>query len=496
MRYLLLAVVAGSGAVLAARAFGGVHSPMNVEGVLALAFIALLLLRDVPNNRQTPAGWRPRFAAILSVIVFFAFALFLSFPLLADDYSHIWNAHHADGSALLAHFIVPEADHFFRPAVYLAYAFDALWAGYTPAGWRISNLILHLVNCLLVFRLCLDLKFSAVAAFGGAVLFGVHGSRPEAVTWIAARFDLLAVLFGLACIIAALRGLWLSPVFLLAAVMSKESAYVLPFVIAAMLVYQEHTWRQIRSAVWPLLALEAVTFAYRTWLLKGIGGYHDATGKPTIFNFGLASTLKALFMRFWAAMFFPVNWTGGLHPVVSVSLCLAIAALAYLAWHGAERRKVMLGLAVATICSLPVQQFLSIGPDLEKSRVLYMASIGLAIIFAALCEGSDVKARACVCAIALFQFVALESNLMWWKRTGYVAEQACLAGAEALRADPRRLAATGLPNVLDGVYFLHTGYPECVSFQLPEASGRVFTTPKPDSQEYSWNEARKILERR
>jgi hypothetical protein len=496
MRYLLLAVVAGSGAVLAARAFGGVHSPMNVEGILALALIALLLLRDVPGRPQVPAGSVPPFAGILSVVVFFAFALFLTFPLLADDYSHIWNAHHADGSALLAHFTVPETDHFFRPAVYLSYAFDALWAGYTPTGWRVSNLILHLVNCLLVFRLCLDLKFSTVAAFGGAALFGIHGSRPEAVTWIAARFDLLAVLFSVACIIAALRGSRLSLVFLLAAVMSKESAYVLPFVIAAMLVYRGRTWQQIRSAVWPLLALETLTFTYRTWLLKGIGGYHDATGKPTIFNFGLASTLKALLMRFWAAMFFPINWTGGLHPAVSVSFCLAIAALAYLAWHGGERRKIMLGLAVATVCSLPVQQFLSIGPDLEKSRVLYLASIGLAIIFAALCEDSDIKARACVCAIVLFQFVVLESNLIWWKRTGYVAERACLAGAEALRTDPRPLAAIGLPNVLDGVYFLHTGYPECVLFQLPEASGRVVITPKAGSQEYSWNEARKILERR
>jgi hypothetical protein len=496
MRYLLLAVVAGSGAVLAARGFAGVHSPMNAEGILALALIALLLLRDRASKRQSLTGSRARLAVVLSLVVFCGFAVFLNFPLLADDYSHIWNAHHADGRALLAHFTVPEADHFFRPALYLSYAFDALWAGYTPIGWRISNLILHLVNCLLVFQLCVDLKFSAVAAFGGAVLFGVHGSRPEAVTWIAARFDLLAVLFGLGCILATLRDSRLSLVFLFAAVISKESAYILPFVIAAILVYQRRTREQIRSALWPLIALEAVTFAYRTWLLKGIGGYHDSTGKPTIFNFGLASTLKALFMRFWAAMFFPVNWTGGLHPAVSVSLCLAIAALAYLAWHGAERRKVMLGLAVATICSLPVQQFLSIGLDLEKSRVLYMASIGLAIIFAVLCEDCDVKARACVCAIVLFQFVALESNLMWWKRTGYVAEQACLAGADALRTNPRPLAAIGLPNVLDGVYFLHTGYPECVSFQLPEAAGRVFITPKPDSQEYSWNEARKILERR
>jgi hypothetical protein len=497
MKYLALAVAAASGALLAVRGFTGpfslVHSPMNVEGIFALSWIAMLLLHNAPSPAG-PKSFNIPLAGGLCGVAAAGFAFFLGFPLLADDYSHIWNSHHATATVLWAHFTVPEEDHFFRPVGYLCYALDALWAGYHPFTWRGSNLVLHLINCVLVFRLCIELGFRRFAAFGGALLFAIHGSRPEAVTWISARFDLLALLFGLGCVLSVMRGarLWLSLALLLAALFSKESAYVVPFVIAAVLFYQGKSWRAIGVTLRPLLVLEAAAFGYRTWILKGIGGYSDAAGKPVIFHFGLASSLKAVFLRFWAAMIFPLNWTGGLPPSVAVSLAFAIAALIYLAWRGADRRKALLGIAIAVICSLPVQQFLSIGPDLEKSRVIYMASAGLAVLFAALFERARWIAAA---SVILFQLVALENNLLVWKRTGYIAERACRTGAEALRSDPRPLAALGLPNVLDGVYFLHTGYPECVRFQLPESAGRIFITPKPGAQSFIWNETLKILER-
>jgi len=99
---------------------------------------------------------------------------------------------------------------------------------------------------------------------------------------------------------------------------------------------------------------------------------------------------------------------------------------------------------------LPVHQFLSIGADLEKSRVLYFASVGLAILFAALITSRRLLVPAAL--ILLFHCAALEHNLTIWKRVGYEARAACQPGAK------------DLPNVRDGVYFLHTGYPECLEF--------------------------------
>jgi hypothetical protein len=526
-RVALLAVLVVSGVTLAARALFGpgslpfhVNSPMNVEGVVALAFLALLLTGDTASQgagqetghetgHETGQETKTRgiginlptgaWAALLGICIVAAFSRYLDFPLLADDYSHIWHARHADARALWAHFSVPEEDHFFRPAAYLSYALDALWAGYSRTAWRAGALAFHIINSLLVFWLCCEIGCRRVGAFLGALIFGLHGSRPEAVTWVAARFDLLAVMFALACILAVLRraSAVLSGLLLTLALLSKESAYVTPLLIASILWFRGTKWGEIARRIAPLLGIETLTFLYRFWLLKGIGGYHSAaSGSPTILQFRFTSTLKALFPRFWGAMIFPLNWTGGLAVPLRFSLAAAVCALGYLAWRGADRRKVLLGIGIATICSLPVHQFLSIGPDLEKSRVIYFASVGLAVLFAAVFERMDGRLTACAILYLGFQCIALESNLAHWKRVGYLAERACQVGAQALRATSRPIAAVGLPNVVDGVYFLHTGFAECVLFLAPEGTGRVLASPREGARVLTWDEGSRTLKAR
>jgi hypothetical protein len=500
-RFLLLAVLVVTGTLLAARGLAGpltfpvrVNSPMNLEGIFALALLALTITGGKP---LTLRKWTPApdlvWMAILAVLVLAAFAGALDFPFLADDYSHIWNARHADARALWAHFTVPEDDHFFRPMVYLSYWLDAHWAGISPWNWRAANLALHAVNSLLVYWLCRELGFARVGAFTGALLFGLNGSRPEAVTWVAARFDLLAVLFGLAAILAAVRGArwWAVGGWMVLAILSKESAYMVPGLIALALWYQGSRWREIGLRIAPLIGIELAALAYRLWLLGGIGGYRDAgNGAPTIFNFGLASTAKAMLPRFWAAMMFPLNWTGGLRVSTAILLALAIAALIYLGWRGVERRKFWLGVGMAAVCSLPVHQFLSIGPDLEKSRVLYFASVGLAVLWAAMFEYPEWKAAVCGIALVGFQWSALESNLGHWRQVGELAKKTCAAAA-ADAGGTGAVTVAGLPNVVDGVYFLHTGFPECVQFITPGI--QVLTKAEGGTRTFQWDPETRTL---
>ena len=97
--------------------------------------------------------------------------------------------------------------------------------------------------------------------------------------------------------------------------------------------------------------------------------------------------------------------------------------------------------------------------DLEKSRVLYFASVGLAILFAAIFEQMDWKLLVCAIAIAGFQWCALRNNLGHWKQVGELAGRTC--AAQAKLGLP---ASSNQPNVVDGVYFLKMGFPECVKF--------------------------------
>jgi hypothetical protein len=470
IRLLLLAALSVMGTLLAARGLLGpltspltVNSPMNLEGVFALAFLGLLAARDAREAGAPGGSARKRdlyLAAALAVIVIAAFVRDLDFPLLADDYIHIWNARHADWRAILAHVTAPETDHFFRPAVYWSYAFDALWAGVSPTTWRAGNLAIHVVNTLLVYWLCRDVRFARTGAFIGALVFGLHGSRPEAVTWVAARFDLMAVMFSLGCVLAVLNSAkwWIGCSLFAMALMSKESAYVTPLVAALVLRYVGLHWRAIRKPVAPLFGIAAVALMYRLWLLHGIGGYRDpVSGSAVVLHPALMPTLNAVFLRFWAALMFPLNWTGELSTLTGAALAAAIAAYIYIAWQGTERRKASLGILVAVTCSLPAYQFLSIGMDLEKSRVLYFSSVGLALLFAAVFERNDIKLMLCAVALVGFEWIALQNNLGHWRHVGELAGRTCAAQAKA----PAEQRAQQ-PNVVDGVYFLRMGLPECV----------------------------------
>ena len=474
-RLLLLALLAIAGTLLAARGFLGplhlpvtVNSPMNLEAAVALLFLALLFTEDYYGSASGVRRWDPAFASLLVIIVIAAFSWALDFPFLADDYIHIWNAHQTDAQTLWAHFTRPEVDHFFRPLVYSSYALDSLWAGLSPWNWRAINLAIHVVNVLLVYWLCREMSFGEVGAFAGAMIFGLHGSRPEAVTWVAARFDLMAAMFALACLLAVLQSTtwWIASGLLALALMSKESAYAAPMLAAIALRYVGLRWREIGKRVAPLLATAAAALAYRVWLLHGIGGYRDPNGSAMVFHFGFVPTLNAVFLRLWAALMFPLNWTGGIGKGTAFFLAAAIAAMAYLARRGTDRRKLMAGIAIVFAGALPAHQFLAIGMDLEKSRVLYLASVGLAILFAAILDKADWKTVVCGLALIGFQWSALQNNLAHWKQVGELAGRTCAAQAKG----PRKVAV-GLPNVVDGVYFLKMGYPECLNFYDQRRTG-------------------------
>lgn len=418
-----------------------------MEGYFALAWLLILWFRSRrgdPVDLPFVPWWR--WALLLTAVLFLPY---LSFPFLADDYPHILHARALTWSGIPALFTVPAPDRFFRPLGYLSYALDSQWAGLSPATWRLAALAVHLANAFLVYLLCRELRFPALPALFGALLFTVHGTRPEAVTWVSARFDLLAVLFGLATLLFVLREKPAAAgLCLFAGVLSKESAFVVPLLAIAVLWYSR---REILRTVTPLFLIAAAVFVYRWFLLGGVGGYRNAaTGAPTVFDFKLTSTLQALFPRFWGAMLFPINWSTRPGVLLLLLLVACVGSVAWLATGRASRRPLALGVAFAYICALPVHQFLSIGADLEKSRVLYFASVGLAMIFAAAITSRTMLIPAA--CILLFQCAALEHNLAIWKRVGYHAREACVEGAR------------DLPNVVDGVYFLHTGYPECLSF--------------------------------
>ena len=77
-----------------------------------------------------------------------------------------------------------------------------LW-GLQPAGYHAVNILLHLLNCLLLWRLMLRLQVPGALLI--AAVFAVHPLHVESVAWIIERKDVLSGLFHLAAVLAWLR---------------------------------------------------------------------------------------------------------------------------------------------------------------------------------------------------------------------------------------------------------------------------------------------------
>jgi tetratricopeptide (TPR) repeat protein len=139
----------------------------------------------------------------------------------------------------------------YRPLQSATFILDAQWGVNPVFSAHLTNIILHTLTCLVLFKLLRLLEFRAKIAFLGALVYAVHYLFMSAVAWLPARGDLLLALFvflSLATFIKIITvGGWssylLHGLFFILAIFSKESAVVLPIVLVLYL------WGYARLAI-------------------------------------------------------------------------------------------------------------------------------------------------------------------------------------------------------------------------------------------------------
>ncbi len=143
--------------------------------------------------------------------------------------------------------IVAMPGTYYRPVVILSYMFDrTLYSGWLgTGGYHLSNVIFHVFTTFFVWllarRMLCRSQYSDVGALAAAAIFAVHPIHVETVSWISGRSDLLATLFIVPSVIAALRwrdhgSVWslaLGALSYLLALMSKEVAYATLLLVPA-----------------------------------------------------------------------------------------------------------------------------------------------------------------------------------------------------------------------------------------------------------------------
>src|SRR5215470_14312460 len=91
----------------------------------------------------------------------------------------------------------------YHPLTVLSLFLNYLISGMNAWSYHLLNVILHMGNCILVFRLILLLsRGSVLIAFITAILFGIHPMHVESVAWVSERKDVLYGLFFIAGLIS------------------------------------------------------------------------------------------------------------------------------------------------------------------------------------------------------------------------------------------------------------------------------------------------------
>lgn len=485
------------------------HALFNIEALIALGFLAALLLRGGAPERTAANGLRLSLLIIVAVVAA-AFAPILRTPFLYDDYTHITDASRFTLRVALQQFEpVTGRGLFFRPVGFFLYWLNYLWAGANPLWWHVSSVALHALCSCLTFLLCREAGVSRRASLAGALLFALTGLSAETVAWVDARFDLMTTAFVLIALLAichyAASGHngWLMGGLAagVAGMLSKESGFCLPLLVASLAFFKDD-----RRRIWRAAAVSGILagflFAYRWWALGGIGGYSGEGGDSAILDFNILRTANALLVRQWALLFFPFNWSAPANaPVMSCVFAIPLV-LATAAWMAKPSRRAIAGcISFVIAAGVPVQHLLLLSPGLGGSRALYLGGVGWAMLWAVLLD--SIRLRQCIVlagVLLAIETVILEHNLQVWRNTSELAQAVCASFGKAAAGLQGSIVVRGLPAERMGAVFLHNGFPQCVEMNSELAATRIQVADsdaaQPGVHEFLWNEAAGHLEER
>ena len=174
--------------------------------------------------------WRGFLLLVLLGLAVFGNAL--QMPFHYDDlHSILYNPHIRSLADVPRHFVDPSTfssrvrGYMYRPLLMSTYSLDyALW-GASAAGFRVVNLLLHVIASALFGRLAAR-WVGRGAGVGAAALFLVHPLHSETVAYISSRSDLLVAVFSLGALVV-LRGVRIWPLLVLYVGVAITSALII-----------------------------------------------------------------------------------------------------------------------------------------------------------------------------------------------------------------------------------------------------------------------------
>ena len=349
--------------------------------------------------------------ALLVCVTVLAYANSLSNHFVWDDQLLVVENPHVRNSTYLPLAFTSDLFHtdstsggYYRPVQTASYMLDYYLYGLRPTGYHFTNLLLHLVCVLLVWRVVFHFLKNTPLSVAAAALFAVHPLNTNAVTYIAGRADMLACAGMLASLISYIhyrnqpaaspnaRALLFgaSAVFYLLALFSRENSLIFPLLICLYVATTDAKRSRALLAALPfaLLGIAYIFFRYEVLTVSGKSFAPEAS--LSLFSrlhipFRAVATYAGLFL--WPAHLQMERQVvaGGMWLTVLTLAGLFIVAAACWAIGRAKTRSPALffGLSWAALTLLPILGLLRL-PATVAEHWLYFPSIGLYLAGAAL----------------------------------------------------------------------------------------------------------------
>lgn len=366
----------------------------------------------------------PVFLLLFTVCMIYAQALGHDFLFNWDDYGYVAENNDVRGFTW-GHLRAAFTGYYlgnYAPLHIISYMFDYTVWGMKPAGFILTNILLHALNGLLYYALLIRITGRRMWAFLAAFIFISHPVQVESVAWISQRKNVLAMSFFLVSFLLYIRyrdaGLGSqeagcgtrdqenttqnskpktqnlfyagSIVAFLLSISAKSVAVILPVVLSLYdLCYpakdrcNKHLANKIPyiavAAIFALMALKSQS----PEVGGGRTGYHGGSPLATFF------TMLPVFMHYLGMLFWPVNLSAAYNPLVRTGPdgLVAISAI-LLALLGVctfflyqRRRDLFFWIALFFIGLLPVSQIVPL-VTLINDRYCYFPMLGAAALVA------------------------------------------------------------------------------------------------------------------
>jgi hypothetical protein len=302
---------------------------------------------------------------------------------------------------------------FYRPLwVLWNTAIDRLFDGDVTA-FHAASLFLFAVVTVEVWALARRVVGPEAAWIAGFA-FALYPRHAESVAWVSGNTDLVPAAIGLGALLCAGAGgrlavrAPLAAGLAAAAALAKEVAFVLPFLALILAWLLPRRAREPRWAVpAAMLAAQLGVLLARTAVVGGLGGYREYPWTPLRAGAALLSYLLAGLT--------PSQLPLGRHPwlVVLPALVLALAVRRVMMLRG-DRARLRVVVGGTIWFALSLLPSLNLVIDLNAAngeRLLFLPSVGLAFVFAAL--AADLPRRILLGAGILAAILCVQNSANW-----------------------------------------------------------------------------------